>query len=199
MKKIVFCSIVSIAVIVTGTSFGKEKKSAEIPPDIDISIDRSVRGPVDTDFRSKQFKIVKVLRTEKRLTALGLSTLIEEAKGIGKFDEGRKELLKSEQGENYLVKWKYKGKKILSNVALEFDYRLKNVAKTSTLRKEYPNLKRGTYKIVFEHIGSNFERNGKILYWRVRIFVGDELVLKKSSFLWDIFEVEKTKKVEKTK
>jgi hypothetical protein len=131
---------------------------------------------------------------------------------VGKYVELPKRLESSERGEHFIVTWKYSpkgpGRKATvrregepgkptdagveialppEKTVLKFDYRLFNEEHLETITREYPNLRKGTYRLQVENTGSSYRRRGRIEYWRAQIFADGELVAKKESFLWPVF------------
>ena len=183
-----------------------EKKSAQ--PRVSL-------GPRNTDFNSPGYKIIKVVRMERTLNALGIAGQFGKTNKVGKYVELPKRLETSERGEHFLITWKYSrkglgaraGRKYEADsekqsqkadivlppekIALQFYYKLSNEEEVRTLKREYANPKPGRYRVRFENTGGDYGRNGRVEYWRVSILAEGEVVAGKESFLWPIFEAGK--------
>jgi hypothetical protein len=176
---------------------------------------RASLGPRNTDFNSPGYKIIKVVRLERTLNALGIAGQFGKTNKVGKYVELPKRLESSERGEHFLITWKYsrKGPAARSsrkyetdsqkesqktdialppeNITLRFDYKLSKEEEVQTLKREYPNPKPGKYRVRFENTGGDYGRNGRVEYWRVSVLADGERVAGKESFLWPIFEAGK--------
>jgi hypothetical protein len=73
----------------------------------------------------------------------------------------------------------------------EFEYKLPNEEGIQTLTREYPNPKAGKYRLRFDNLGGDYRKRGRVEYWRFRVFADGELVARKESFLWPIFQGKK--------
>jgi hypothetical protein len=169
-------------------------------------------GPAVTDFNTPWFKVSKVVRIERSLNALGIAAQFGKANKVGKYVELPKRLDSSERGEHFIITWKCSPKRprrratvkyevksekpsglkpeIMlppEKAVLQFDYKLSNEEHLETITREYPNLRKGTYRLRIENTGTSYRRRGRIEYWRVRIFADGESVARKESFLWPAF------------
>lgn len=182
-----------LAVFAVSLLFSENDNSveAESPPENAPPGAKASFGPRDTDFNSQGYKICKVVRMERSLNALGIAALFGKTNKVGKYVELPKRLEPSERGEHFLITWKYSRKNRTRKTVLKFHYKLSNEERVETLTREYPDLKRGRYRLRIEHTGGNYRQRGRIEYWRLSIFADGELVAGKESFLWPLFQVEK--------
>jgi len=128
-----------------------------------------------------------VVRIERSLNALGIAAQFGKANKVGKYVELPKRLDSSERGEHFIITWKCSVKTPSRKATLKFEYKLSNEEHLETITREYPNLRKGTYRLRIENTGTSYRRRGRIEYWRVRIFADGELVARKESFLWPAF------------
>jgi len=163
---------------------------AEDPPERTSPEAKAPLGPLETDFNADGYRICKVVRMERSLNALGIAALFGKTNKVGKYVELPKRLEPSERGEHFLITWKYSGKSQRPKAVLKLEYKLSNEEHVETLTREYPEFKRGRYRLRIEHVGPNYRRRGRIEYWRVSIFADGELVARKESFLWPVFRGE---------
>jgi hypothetical protein len=149
-------------------------------------------GPPNTDFDSPGFKITKVVRIERNLNALGIAGQFGKTNKVGKYVELPKRLEPSQRGEHFVITWKYSPKGSSSSpqqVRLVFDYKLSNEEHLETIIREYPDLRKGTYRLQVENTGSSYQRRGYIKYWRARVLADGKLTARKESFLWPVFQL----------
>ena len=182
-----------LALFAVSLLFGENANSveAETPPENAPPGAKASFGPRDTDFNSQGYRICKVVRMERSLNALGIAALFGKTNKVGKYVELPKRLEPSERGERFLITWKYSGKNRTPKTVLKFHYKLSNEERLETLTREYPDLKRGRYRLRIEHTGPNYRRRGRIEYWRISLFADGELVARKESFLWPLFQGDK--------
>ena len=170
--------------VVTGHGEGDE---AERPPEKSSPEKKRPPGPQDTDFNSPGFKICKVVRIERTLNALGIAALFGKTNKVGKYVELPKRLDPSQRGEEYIITWKFSGKKRPGKAVFQLEYKTSNEDDVKTVTKEYPDLKRGRYHLGIANTGTKYRERGRIEYWRVSILADGELVARKESFLWPLF------------
>ncbi len=163
---------------------------AKAPVDVEVkqAMAKEAAGPRDTDFNSEGFKIVKVVRMERNLNALGIAAQFGKTNKVGKYVELPKRLESSERGEHFLIRWKCSGKRSVQKTVLEFCYKTTNEDGVQTVTKEYADLKKGKRRFLFENTGNDYRARGRIEYWQVSMLADDELVARKQSFLWPIFQ-----------
>jgi hypothetical protein len=167
-----------------------EAVAAETPSQEGAASPRVTAGPEDTDFNSHGYKVCKVVRMERSLNALGIAALFGKANKVGKYVELPKRLEPSDRGEHFLITWKYSGKKPSPKTMLKVEYKLANEEKVESVTREYSDLKKGKRRLRIEHTGENYRRRGRIEYWRVSVFADGQLVARKESFLWPLFQGE---------
>jgi hypothetical protein len=137
-----------------------------------------------TDFSSQGFSIVRVASNPKTLNALGKMSQFSDSDQIGRSTELGKNLPPDERGEEFVIKWRYKGSTKIPQVTLCLEYVTGKEPKLRTFRKSYAMVKSGTYTIVLKNIGRVYRKRGEIAHWKIAIAVNDEVVALKQSAMW---------------
>ncbi len=182
---VVILAVFSLGLLLSGKADGAraESPSEETRPQAKASL-----GPRDTDFNSRGYKVCKVVRMERSLNALGIVARFGKTNKVGKYVELPKWLEPSERGEHFIVTWKYSARDRPRKTTVRFEYKLSNEEHLQTVTREYPDLKRGRYRLQIENTGESYRQKGRVQYWRLSIFADAELVARKESFLWPVFQ-----------
>lgn len=148
--------------------------------------------------RTEEFSIAKVNHIEKMwVIPLDRRSFIG-SRGIQKFDYARPVDSKN-QGEYYVIKWRYKGREVKKPIILKFEYKtsLPLLANSPTAgkpkelfirKKAYLDLKRGNFKWTFKNVGSIFAEEGKVDRWKVSLVFDGKIVAEKRSATWRAME-----------
>jgi len=110
------------------------------------------------------------------------------SRGTQKYDYERL-LPDAERGEQYVVAWGFKGKKLNEVLVLRFEYVYTNMK--DEIKKDefvYNQIKSGSYSWTFKNIGADFSQNGKIDRWKVSLLLNNLVVAEKRSATWRALE-----------
>lgn len=132
-----------------------------------------------------EFYVLKVNRIEKMWVIPPDRRNFIGSRGIQKFDYARP-ICSEEQGEHYVVTWRYRGEELTEPVVLRFEYY--NKKGRNIEEKSYTNLKSGTYKWIFKNVGNRFFEEGKVDRWKVSLILDGDVVAMKRSSTWFAME-----------
>jgi len=159
------------------------------PPDagdfsrVDFEPAETRTGPAGEDFNSTAFRIVRVLRQPKQLSAFGYASLYDDTREVGRMDEGQKKLPPAKQGERILFTWRYRGKAPTSATA-RIELQRQHETGPAVIEEAYASLKPGAYRIAYNNRGADYREHGAVIRWRFQIIAGDTVVAQKQSSLW---------------
>ncbi len=141
-----------------------------------------------TEISSEDFKIIKVMNEPKKLNALGKMSQFSDSNEVGKETELSKNLPGSQQGEEFIIKWRYSGKAALPQVTVKLEYVTAKRPQIHFYEKGYAGTESKIYQIVLKNVGEAFKKNGEIAHWRVTIQKEGKIVASKQSAMWSSFE-----------
>lgn len=137
---------------------------------------------------AEDFYILKVNRVEKLWVIPPDRRSFIGSRGIQKFDYARP-IRSEEQGEHYVVTWRYRGEKLTSPLLLRFEYRLALNQKEPYVEEySYSDLKSGTYRWTFKNVGTRFTGEGKVDRWKVSLLLDGNVMAEKRSSSWKAME-----------
>lgn len=137
---------------------------------------------------AEDFYILKVNRVEKLWVIPPDRRSFIGSKGIQKFDYARP-IRSEEQGEHYVVTWRYRGEKLSSPLLLKFEYRLALNQKEPYVEEySYTDIKSGKYRWTFKNVGTKFAGEGKVDRWKVSLLLDGNVMAEKRSSSWKAME-----------
>ena len=141
-----------------------------------------------TELSTKGFKITKVMNEPRKLNALGKMSEFTDSNAVGKETELGRELPASEQGEEFIVKWRYSGSVAVPEVTVKIEYVTGMKPEIQIFERVYAGVKKKSYEITLRNTGSNYEKQGEIAHWRVTIRRGNKVLASKQSAMWSSLE-----------
>jgi hypothetical protein len=140
-----------------------------------------------TEFSSGGFKITKVMSTPKKLNALGKMSQFTDSNDVGKHTELSKDLFPEEQGEEFIINWKYSGATATSLI-LRLEYITGKNSEVRFYEKSYTSVKSGSFELVLKNLGDTYNRNGEIAHWKVSLVSGNKILASRESRMWGAFQ-----------
>ena len=135
-----------------------------------------------------KFHISKVNRIEKLWIVPPDRRGFMGSRGIRKFDYTRP-IRYENQGEDYVISWRYKGKQLTGDLMLKFEYRTVNDFKEPYVEEyTWHGIKRSSYKWTFKNRGGDFSKKGKIDRWKASLIYKGKVVAEKRSATWQAME-----------
>jgi hypothetical protein len=169
MKSILFTVLIGIIFSITAISFAVEEITVA---------ERSSLG----------FKITKVMTNPKRLNALGKIAQFTDSNDVGKNTELSKYLPPEEQGEEFIINWRYTGTANAPSLILRLEYITGKNLEPRLYEKTFGIVKSGQYEIVLKNIGDSYIKNGEIAHWKVNLVSGNKILASKESRMWGAFQ-----------
>lgn len=137
---------------------------------------------------AEDFYILKVNRVEKLWVIPPDRRSFIGSHGIQKFDYARP-IRSEEQGEHYVVTWRYRGEKLRCPLLLKFEYRLALNQKEPYVEEySYTDIKSGKYRWTFKNVGTRFTGEGKVDRWKVSLLLDGNVMAEKRSSSWKAME-----------
>ncbi len=153
-----------------------------------VTISISFARAEEIELSSEGFKITRVMNEPKTLNALGKMAQFSDSNEVGKQSELNEKLPPEEQGEEFVIDWRYSGKAEGAEAAVKLEYVTGKKAEIQVYEKVYTSIKKKTYQIILRNVGKTFRKNGEIAHWRVTIISDGKIVASKQSALWSAFE-----------
>ena len=150
---------------------------------VEFTPEESRTGPEGEEFNSDSFAIVRVLRQPKQLSAFGYASLYDDAREVGRMDEGQKQLPRGRRGERIVFSWRYSGEEGASATAHIELYRQRDTEPV-VIEEEYASLDGGRYRIAYSNRGADYREQGPVMRWRFQIISEGKVVAQKQSSLW---------------
>ena len=140
-----------------------------------------------TEYSSEGFKITKVMTNPKKLNALGKMAQFGDSNAVGKYTELNKDLPPEEQGEEFIINWKYTGTASVPNIILRLEYITGKITEIRVYEKSYTAIKSGAYELALKNIGDNYISRGEIAHWRVSLVSKNKVLASRESRMWNAF------------
>jgi hypothetical protein len=150
---------------------------------VEFTPEKMRTGPEGEEFNSDSFRIVRVLRQPKQLSAFGWASLYDDTREVGRMDEGQKNLPPEQRGERIIFSWRYTGPAGAAALA-----RIELVRQHDTepvvIEERYASLTRGRHRIAYNNRGGAYTKHGPVMRWRFQLISKDTVVAEKQSSLW---------------
>ena len=172
-------SLVIGLVVMPGCGPGKAPDFSKV----EFTPEKTLTGPQGEEFNSDSFRIVRVLRQPKQLSAFGWVSLYDDTREVGRMDEGQKELFPEQRGERIIFSWRYRGPEGAAATARIELFRLHDTEPV-VIEERYASLTPGRYRVAYNNRGGAYRKHGAVLRWRFRIMSKETVVAQKQSSLW---------------
>ena len=123
------------------------------------------------------FRIIKVNRSLNKDTLRDAGFETAGKKQLLSAQTFDSDLLYEEQGEEFIVIWRYDGP-VVTNVPVKlyFDYNYAGESEFYRVTESYDTVIPGRHEFLFRNVGDNFFQRGSVEHWRVSIYYGSTKV-----------------------